>query len=428
MLRPRTLLLWALFALATGAFTGWLTSSSLDAVALPPVPPPLEALARETPSDDAEAQARLATELLREAQRSGEARLYPHVLRAARRSLALDAGRTDAARLVLAALQETQQYEELLTTARAFSEQHPSEPFFVGAIGDAALELGRYDAAEAAYQRLKNLEPSLATSTRLGRLRRVKGDARGALETLKPARTLSAGEPVAVAHALCEMGEAYLALGDADIALEAFSVALSRDAHSARAHAGRGHVLRMRGENEDAIAAYNAALRARPLPATRALLADALTAAGWTAEASAHYEHALEESRERDVRFHTQLLLDLGRELPRAETLARAEYARRQDVYTEGLLAYALVLNGKVDEAHDAASHALRMGTQDARLSYVAGLVASARGEDRAARRHLSEALQAFPPLPPALHARARTLLGGGTEASLTPRGGEPVR
>lgn len=427
MLRPRFLLLWALLALAVGAFARWVTGTP-DA-ALPPLEPAhLKKLARETPADDANAQVRLASELLREAERSGDSRLPPRAVLAARRALELDAGRIDAARLVLRALQEGQRYEELFIAARDFASRHPTEAFFIGATGDAALELGRYDAADAAYQRLQRLDSSLATAARLGHLRRVKGDARGALEFLKAAvRTQQPGE-AAVTDALCELGDAYLALDEADLAQDAFSVALTRNPRSARAHLGRGHALRMRGENTDAISAYQAALNLRPRPATRALLADALAAAGWTAEAGAHYERALADSRESDARTHALLLLDLGRELPRAEALAREVYAHRQDIHSEGLLAYALFRNGKVEEAYLAVSRALRLGTRDARLSYVAGLITSARGEPGTARRFLSEALHGAPPLPPEQQARAKALLGEAAEASLAAREQAPSR
>lgn len=411
MKRSRLFVL-ALVTLAVGALIRAWTAVPPDT---PPLPPHLEQLARETPDDDADAQAKLASAVLHAAEH--DPHLYPRALGFARRALALQPERTDAALLVLRVLQETRQFQEMYTLARELAAQHPQDASLAAAVGDAALALGRYEAADVAYQRLWKLDASAATATRLSHLRRMWGDARGAIQLLEPiVRTEDAAEPLAMADALCEFGEAHLAEGNSDTALRAFALALSRERRFARAHLGRGHIHLMRGENAQAISAYKAALVARPRPSTRARLADALTAAGWTVEGKAHYRWALQDSREHDPRFHAQLLLDLGQELPRAEALAREEYERRQDVHTEGLLAYALVLNGKVDEAEAAATRALRLGTRDARLSYVAGLVASARGDTEAARGHLTTALQSYPPLPPALRARAHALIRGDSD------------
>ncbi|MFL5351932.1 hypothetical protein [Archangium sp.] len=56
----------------------------------------------------------------------------------------------------------------------------------------------------------------------MGYLRLLEGDAQGALEVLKLAATSADQmDSFAVANALCELGEAWLALGEPDTALEA---------------------------------------------------------------------------------------------------------------------------------------------------------------------------------------------------------------
>lgn len=417
--RHRLLLLGAAAAaLTVGALSRRMTAPHPTAA---PPPSGLTLLERAARPEDPRTQAMLATALVREAQRTGDATLYHRAVLAARQALAVDPEHPEALKVELLGLHHGHRFQEMLSLARRLAEKHPSDAFFQGLYGDALLELGRYDEAAGAYQRMVDVRPSSATYTRVGYLRLLEGDAEGALEVLKLAATSAdQTDAFAVANALCELGEAWLALGEPDTALEAFTVALTREPGLARAHLGRGHVLRARGEVEAALQAYRAAVESRPLPASRTFLADALEAAGRPAEAAAQRERALAEGRD-DARFQAQLLLDLGREPARAEALAREEYARRQDVFTEGVLAYALLSAGKPEEAHAAITRATRLGTRDARLWYTAGLIASARGDTAAARAHLTAALKGFPPLPPAQRARARSLLEGGAGAQATP-------
>ncbi|XXF81330.1 tetratricopeptide repeat protein [Myxococcaceae bacterium GXIMD 01537] len=424
MERPRVPFLWVLAALAIGGLARWLTAPP---AAQRPALSRLERLEHDTRPSDAAGQARLATALLREAERTGDPNLFHRTLFAAQQALELDPERTDASKVVLRVLHHGHQFQEMLDGARALAEKHPRDAFFPGLMGDALLELGRYDEAAAAYQRMVDLKPSSATYTRIGILRLVEGDGPGAIDVLKLAATSAdQTDAFAVANCLSELGDAYLALGEPDTALEYYTVALSRDPSLARAHVGRGHVLRARGTLPEAISEYEAALKSRARADVRAFLADALSAAGRTPEAARQYEQALEESRD-DARVHAQLLLDLGRDTSHAETLARAEYARRKDVFTEGVLAYALVVGGKQEEAQASIGRALRLGTRDARLSYAAGLTASARGDLPAAHGHLTAALRGFPPLPPAQQIRARTLLDTGARAALAPQRAEPI-
>jgi tetratricopeptide (TPR) repeat protein len=417
--RQRLLLLGAAAAaLTVGGLSRVLTAPHPNA---PPPPSPLTLLERSTRPDDPKAQAMLATTLVREAQRTGDTALYHRAVLAARHALSVEPEHPEALKVELLALHHGHRFQEMLSLSRKLAEKHPSDAFFHGLYGDALLELGRYDEAAEAYQRMVDLKPSSATYTRVGYLRLLEGDAEGAVEVLKLAATSAdQTDSFAVASALCELGEAWLALGEPDTALDAFTVALEREPGLARAHLGRGHVLRARGEVEPALQAYRAAVESRPLPQHRVFLADALEAAGRSVEAAALREQSLAEGRD-DARFQAQLLLDLGREPARAEALAREEYARRQDVFTEGVLAYALVLAGKTEEAHEAITRATRLGTRDARLRYVAGLVTSARKDTAATREHFTAALRGFPPLPPAQQARARSILDGDVGAQAAP-------
>ncbi|WP_338866220.1 tetratricopeptide repeat protein [Myxococcus stipitatus] len=375
---------------------------------------PLERLTRrdqEASPDDAVVQGQLATEWMRLGLRTADSQ---HLLRAriaARRALMADPERVDALKVELLLLHHGHQFRDLRDAAARLTEQSPHDAFFVGVLGDAELELGRYDDAEVAYQRMMDLKPSHAAYTRVGYLRLLRGDVEGAISVLKLAATSADREDGdAVARALCELGDAYLALGTADTAFEYFTVALTHAPDLDRAHVGRGHVLRARGQPEAAAEEYRAAMASRPRAGHRAFLADALAAAGHEEEARNESTRALHDVVG-EAREHARLLLDQGGDVVLAETLARQEMTYRQDVFTQAVLAYALVNAGKVDEARPLADAVVGLGTKDARLDYVVGLVDAASGNRDAARRHLDAALRGFPPLPPRVEAKARAML-----------------
>ena len=91
----------------------------------------------------------------------------------------------------------------------------------------------------------------------------------------------------------------------------------------------------------------------------------------------------------------------------KALEIARAEYARRHDVFTLDAYAWALHENGQDGEARKQIETALAIGIRDARMLAHAGEIALKLGDRAAAERYLEEASE--------LHApgsdRARTIL-----------------
>ena len=55
--------------------------------------------------------------------------------------------------------------------------------------------------------------------------------------------------------------------------------------------------------------------------------------------------------------------------------LAQRELDYRRDIYAYDVMAWNLYKNGKAEEAREAVSKALKLGTQDAKLHYHAGMI-----------------------------------------------------
>jgi tetratricopeptide (TPR) repeat protein len=122
-------------------------------------------------------------------------------------------------------------------------------------------------------------------------------------------------------------------------------------------------------------------------------------------DADARRQYALVEyigrlSALNKVVYNRELALfyaDHDLKLPEALALARAELSVRRDVYTQDVLAWALLKNGRAREALEPLSEALRLGTRDARLFFHAGMIHRAAGNDEAARDFLGRALALSP-------------------------------
>ena len=89
-----------------------------------------------------------------------------------------------------------------------------------------------------------------------------------------------------------------------------------------------------------------------------------------------------------------EFLSTKNKDAAEALSLAREEYAKRQDVFTEGALAWALHRNGKTEEARASILRARRLGTPDARLVYHEGAIRIAAGETKKGRELVARALE----------------------------------
>jgi tetratricopeptide (TPR) repeat protein len=88
---------------------------------------------------------------------------------------------------------------------------------------------------------------------------------------------------------------------------------------------------------------------------------------------------------------------DHGMKLQQGLELAQRELNYRRDIYAYDVLAWNLYKNGKFEEAREAVSQALKLGTQDAKLHYHAGMIYHRLGEKEKAREHLRQALSINP-------------------------------
>lgn len=361
--------------------------------------------ARRNPADAA-AHHRLGDAYIQKARVTGDLAYLALAEQALRRSLELAPDRAGSVRHLAHVLAMRHEFQAAAEMARRAIEMDPADPDAHGVLGDASLELGRYDAAARAYERMAELGPSLASYGRTSGLRSLRGDPRGAIEDLR--RAVAAGRssgqpPESVAWAQWQLGAEHFAIGELEAAEAQHRAALGTQPGYHRALAGLAQVRAAQGRDAEAAALYGRAIAAVPLPEYAAALGDLYTRMGRTAEARKQYDLVAYVARLGPVNrtVHDRELAyfraDHDIDVDAALALARDEIAVRRDVYGWDVLAWALYKSGRPREALGPMAEALRLGTRDARLFFHAGMIHHALGDRERAQEWLQRALDVNP-------------------------------
>jgi tetratricopeptide (TPR) repeat protein len=270
-------------------------------------------------------------------------------------------------------------------------------------LGDALMEMGEYESAAQAYARMAALRPGLFSYNRLAFHRFVAGDSAGAIALMEKAAASGSPNPENTAWCLTELGNMYFKAGRLDDAERAFLSALEAFPASHTAHAGMGSVQAARGRRDDAIASYQKAQAAIPMPAYAAALHDLYTAGGDArlAQQQAGLIDVIVKmeiaGNQKADRMLALILANQGRNLTQALELAQADFAVRKDVYTRDALAWVLYKLGRYDEASQMIHQALAFQTPEPLFFYHAGMIAHALGRSAEARENLQRALALNP-------------------------------
>jgi tetratricopeptide (TPR) repeat protein len=275
----------------------------------------------------------------------------------------------------------------------------PDDAWNWGTLGDSLMELGQYDDAAEAYQKMMSLRPNQSSYNRASYYRWVMGDAEGAIAIMQRAIEAGSSAPENTAWCLVDLGNLYFKTGRLELAADTFSAALRTFGGYHPAHAGLGRVQAAQGKLAEAIENFKRAQAAVPMPEYAAALAELYERTGKKADARQQLElldvvdRMVIANNEKTNRNLALVYADQGRKLDRALELAKSELDVRGDVYTYDALAWALFKNGRYAEAEQAAGKALRFGTPEPAFYFHAGMIASAAGKKQDAAKTLEHAL-----------------------------------
>jgi tetratricopeptide (TPR) repeat protein len=265
-------------------------------------------------------------------------------------------------------------FAKVVETTRTLVKTAPGDARLWGMMGDSLMEIGDYNAAADAYERMLQLRPGLASYNRVSWYRFVTGDAEGAIDAMRRAVRVAGAAPENLAWCLVDLGNLYFKTGSLDEAEWNFQAALQTFPEYHPAFAGLGKVHAARGRTADAIAAYARAENIVPLPEYAGALRQLYIRQGNTAEARKQeqlldvVDRLARANFENTDRTLALVLADQNRNLDRALELARNELAFRRDVYTYDALAWVLYRSGHVEDAREAMTKAMAWHTPDPML------------------------------------------------------------
>lgn len=296
-------------------------------------------------------------------------------------------------------------FEDARDVALKILAKRADDPMAWGTLSDALLEMGRYDEAIEATQKMVDLKPNLPSYSRASHLQWMRGDTGHAKQTVRGA--LDAGraakrDPEPGAWVLVQAAMIFWHEGDYEGADAGFDKALERVAEYPPALVGKGRIAMANGDAKKAADYFARAYKTSPLPETAWLLGDAKNAAGDAEGAKQAYANVEKDGRRTDPRTLSLFFSTKNQNVDDALALAREEYAKRKDVYTEDALAWALYRAGKLDEAKASIARARRLGTPDARLVYHEGAIRIATGDTAKGKELVRKALKmnrAFDPI-----------------------------
>lgn len=356
---------------------------------------------REIP-DDWRGFAQLGLAYVAQARVTADPSLYPKAEGVLRRSLRLQPDENVDGALGIGALDLARHdFAAALREGRRASDLNPYSADAYGVIGDALLELGRYDRAFEAFQTMVDTRPDLASYARVAYARELVGDVPGAERAMRMALD-AAGTPSDSAWTAYQLGELAFGSGDVGSARGWYARGLDLDPAYVPNLAGLAKVAWARGDDERAIARFTEVVARYPSAEFVGALADLYRATGKPAladrqEAVVAAMHDLATANGVNVDLELALFDADHGDPEGALAAARAEWARRQSVHVADAYAWALYAKGRYQRASTFAERALALGTRSALFLFHAGMIRLELGDEVGARRYLSDAVATNP-------------------------------
>ena len=353
---------------------------------------------RQYPQDD-RFRVKLGDALMQRARETGD--LSNYALANSAFQTALDLNPKSAAAMIGMAWVHgaMHQFEASIEWAEKAIAMEPKTPEAYGLLGDAAVEMGDYDAAFGYYQKMLDIRPDLSSYSRGGHLLFVTGDIQGAIELMRKA--IAAGAPFAENTAWCraELAHMLWSTGDLPAAEQVIRTGLEQTPNNHHLLAAMGKVKAARNDSAAAIAAYEKAVAISPRHDSQVALRDLYAYAGQPGRAAAQFQqvekiHRLHRKNgiQGDI-LRARFYADHDMQLPAALAEAQRMYQKYKNVFVADTLAWCYYKNGRYQKARNFIEMALRFRTPDPQIWFHAGMIYGKLGEQDLARKHLKQAL-----------------------------------
>jgi tetratricopeptide (TPR) repeat protein len=362
----------------------------------------LEKSAVQSP-DSIQVRNRLARTYIQKARENGDASFFNLAESLLTKSLEKEPNNAEAIGLRAWVALFKHEFKDAARWAEKGLAQSPQTSFYYGLLSDAHLEMGDYPEALSYAQKMVDLRPDQGSYSRAAYLRSIHGDSAGAVELWQTAIRSGAANAENTAWCRVELGDEYFNGGKLAKAEEAYQAALKTFPGYHRGLAGMGKVRAAQKRWAESAEFYQRAAGVIPYPQYISFLGDVYTRMQKFEEARKQYdlvEYIAKLDRVNQVLYNRDLALfyaDHHANPDEALRLAQKELEVRKDIYTYDILAWAYYQNQRYPEAKRAIDQAMKLGTRDARIFFHAGMIASALGNQKAARNYLTQAISINP-------------------------------
>jgi len=309
--------------------------------------------------------------------------------------------------LLASACQAQHKFSEALTFAERSVKMNPGDAFSIAVLGDACLEMGDMARAEVAFTKIVQIEPALATHSRMANLQWLKGDAPAALRSYTEA--IRAGEtdaesPSDLAWCNVQQGEIFFRTGEFEKAEARYEAALKM---LPEYYVALDHLAELRAAEkkyDEAIALYKKIIKRVPRPEFHQALGDIYVFIGKSAEAKPWHDRALalylDAANNGQVHYYHHLssfYADIQENPKEALKWARKDLELRQNVFACDALAWALYRNNEFAAAQKEIKKALTTGTREENVLMHAGMIYIRAGDFDGGKKFLHEAAAVNP-------------------------------
>jgi tetratricopeptide (TPR) repeat protein len=404
----------ALCLAAVGAWRVWHKNATTEPDALSAIPQPRS----DSPTDqtiaawskkvkqnleDDAAWVNLGDALMQKARETADVGYYSRAEAVYRKALSLNPENVSATVGVAWVYGSRHEFEQSIEWANKAIAMDAKNPGAYGLLGDAAVEMGDYEAAFEHYQKMIDLRPDLSSYSRGAHLLHLTGDTRKAIWLMEQA--IAAGGPYAENTVWCRAQLALMLWGGGMLlpAEQTLQKALEQSPNNAASLAAMGKIKASQKDYSAAIDYYKKAIAIAPQHEYAVALGELYTLTGQKEEAEKQYalvEEIARLNKANGVRGDIQIArfyADHDRNLTQALEEAETVYQTRKNVFVADTLAWCYYKNGRYEEAGKTIRKALSQQTPDANILFHAGMIYARLGDRPEAEKYLYQALSLNP-------------------------------
>ncbi|MFJ8767089.1 tetratricopeptide repeat protein [Streptomyces clavifer] len=395
----------------------------------------------ETHPSDAPSWAVLGTAYVEWGLRSADATYYTRAEQALQRSLAAQPGERGNAEawVGLGALANARHdYLAAKKWGETVRTREPKNWTAYPVLIDAYNGLGEYEAAGRATEKFGSLRKGVPALARTSEMYHNQGWREDALATAQEAADRATG-PAEKAAALHRLGDLARERGEPEEAVAQYGAALRTDRSHLASLAGRARALVALDRTDEALADYRTVTAKLPRPEYVLELGELYESLDLDGDARTQYKRLRELLAEARKAGVNESLTEARYEADHGDPEAAVELMRtewsglRRSSDVSDALGWALHRAGRSEEGLQYAERAVETGVRDASYAYHLGMIENALGQDGPARSDLEASLRTdpeFSPLDAPLAQEALDALDGpapGGPADMEPSDPEPV-